>query len=372
MATKSPTVNVAAGTNWETALLDLLGAPKTAGNYKFLNAWATREHGPSYPASLYANNPFFTTAGGGGSAGPLKAGTFPTIAGTPGVTRFPDVTSGVVGTGFTLKGYPGIVSALKSGNPEQYAGNAEFQRELASWSGGGYSSLNVAGQPGAPEGPGLNTPIEGASASDFTSISGVGIPPFIKGIVTAPAQVFQGVTGKNVGASPTGPGSALGDLGAAGSGLAKFLGINLPKNALLRGGEMVAGGVLILLGIVIVGKGAASSSPVAQTQQAARTVTRSSGGSSTRRRTSGGARPSSASPDLAAARVATERERGKAVRARRRRDLEASRETRAAREARDRRMLFEGATAAQSASQRAPGPARRPAKPRAKGRRAKR
>lgn len=168
-------------------------------------------------------------------------------------------------------------------------------------------------------------------------------------------------------------GAGLGALG--GTGFKLFFGISLQ-----RGLEMFAGGVLIVLGIVMVGKGAAASSPAQQTVAASNTVRRAPGirrtpiGRAAPRRSAGGSRAraaSGASPELVAARVATERERGKAVRARRRRDLEASRETRTAREQRDRRMLFEGATAAQGAPRAASGPATRPRKAKAKGRRAK-
>jgi hypothetical protein len=99
------------GTSWSTALLELLGAPLTAANYQFLNAWATREHGHSYPASLFANNPFFTSAGGGGSAKDFPVGEFPLIPGsafssgvnTAKIPEYPSLTIGVEATAETLQ-----------------------------------------------------------------------------------------------------------------------------------------------------------------------------------------------------------------------------------------------------------------------------
>ena len=303
------------------------------------------------------------------------------------MTRFPDVTSGVVGTGFTLGGYPGIVQAIRSGNPEQFAGNAEFQKELNAWSGGGYSSLNVGGQPGAPEGPKLNVPIEGVSASDFLSgkggavVIGTGIGAGLAAGGAGIGALFGGGTAAEAGAAGAGAGGGASVLtkllssgaGKTGTGVGlAYLAAKYGDRWLQRGAEMVAGFIVAGLGIVIVANGAASSSPATQTAGAVRTVTRTGAGGGRRRKATRARGSSSSSPELAAARVRTEQERTRAVRSRRRLDVERRQETRAAREARDRRMMFEGATAARGASQRPPGPARRVAKSRPKGRRAKR
>lgn len=52
----------------------------------------------------------------------------------------------------------------------------------------------------------------------------------------------------------------LSGAGGIGSGISKFLGVpKLPKNAIQRSGELLAGGVLIILGIIMVGRAATGS-----------------------------------------------------------------------------------------------------------------
>ena len=258
--------NIPKGTTWSTALLELLGAPTTGQNYQFLNAWATREHGGSYPSSLYANNPFFTTAGGGGTVGPIKAGTYPTIPNTPGVAAYPNVVTGdVVTAEHIATEYPGILQALKSGNPEQYAGNAEFQKELSTWSGSGYSGLNVSGQPGLPEGPTTEKALSGGQIASGGSLQ-AGIGSALGKLFTALGTPMTNILTGNAGGTGTLTTTTNDLLNAP----LNLFGINLPKNWLLRGGEMVAGSVLILLGIIMIGTKAAASSPVAQTTAAGR------------------------------------------------------------------------------------------------------
>lgn len=87
-----------------------------------------------------------------------------------------------------------------------------------------------------------------------------------KAIVTAPAQVFQGTTGKNVGASPTGPDSIAG-----------VTGLDTIGKDLLYVAVIAGGGMLILLGIFIIAidlgiGGFAGKNPVVKT---AKSVTRS-------------------------------------------------------------------------------------------------
>ena len=112
-------------------------------------------------------------------------------------------------------------------------------------------------------------------AQQAVSLLGTGsaFDRIVKAIFTAPAQVFQGVSGHNVNASPTGPNSVLGAAGASGSGIASFLGIPLPSNAIVRGGEMLAGGVLILLGLIMITLGGRGT-PQTQAVRAVRTVAR--------------------------------------------------------------------------------------------------
>lgn len=238
----------AAGTPWETALLDLLGAPKTAANYRFVNAWATREHGSSFPGTLYANNPFFTTAGGGGTVGAVKAGTYPTIPNTPGVAVYPDVSTGVTITALHLgREYPGIVQALRSGNPEQFASNSTFQTELKRWSGSGYAGLNTAGASAIPQGPTLNKPILSGGGFDFSGIGHAlnsGIGSGIESVVPGGPILKKGIDAAG-GAANTAK-QAVNDTMAVGHAIGWIFN---PAN-ILRVLEIIAGAVLVLVAVV--------------------------------------------------------------------------------------------------------------------------
>lgn len=267
--TAAPTAlpDVNKGTNWETALLDLLGAPATPDNYQFLNAWATREHGSSYPASLYANNPFFTTAGGGGTVGPLAAGTYPTIPNTPGVASYPNVATGDLATALHIRSeYPGILAAIRSGKPEQYASNPQFQQELSTWSGSGYSGLSVGSSPSAPEGPATEATIlgSGSVANDTKASSWFGQALHGVGFAFGVPQTKSLLSGGQ-------PGSPEANAIAAINSVPKFLAWITDTKNLMRLGEMVAGGVLVILGTVAIIKGG-SGSPTTQTKGAVRTV----------------------------------------------------------------------------------------------------
>ena len=261
-STVKPTV-VSAGASWSTLLLDLLGAPTTAANYKFLNQWATREHGSSYPASLYANNPFFTTAGGGGTVGPLKAGTYPTIANTPGVAVYPNIETGDVATALHIgTEYPGILAALKSGNPGQYANNPQFQSDLQRWSGAGYSSVGSVAAPAQSEGPVIHATI-GISSGGVTGIQSAGVlSNILKQLPFIPST--GGVVPGGVNPLPNVSNSIVDALGLP----------KLPANPIMRGAELAGGAVLILLGLIIIGTRTASSSPAVATAGAARTAAR--------------------------------------------------------------------------------------------------
>ena len=145
--------------NWEDALLTTLAAPHTPQNYQFLNAWAHREQAhfsatASGPHVIYANNPFFTTAGGSGSAEGFDPGTYPKIN-SLGVAGYPNIDVGIIATAATLQQspYDHLLKAIRSGNPSAYANDEGFQKGLLKWSGSGYSGLNVSSAASVALGP---------------------------------------------------------------------------------------------------------------------------------------------------------------------------------------------------------------------------
>lgn len=240
MAAASPTAatpGITAGTDWETALLEYIGAPTTPDNYRFLNAWALREHGPSYRTTLYANNPFFTTAGGSGSAtviggsGKIPAHSFPLIPdsafpggrNTAGVPMYPDVATGVVATGATLQQYPTILSALRSGQPQNFA--AQMSKELSTWSGSGYSGLPLSSAPAMPTGPAIEHPLESMPGGDAS-----------KGAVPGPTETAKGVA-------------------SAVTGWVQDI-LDFLKQYAIRVAEVVGGGLLVVAGFFILTRGA--------------------------------------------------------------------------------------------------------------------
>lgn len=116
------------------------------------------------------------------------------------------------------------------------AHGGDIQAALSAYSGGGYTTV-----------PGETT----FGQWNF----GIGKPSgFFGSILTAPAQVFQGITGHNVGASPTGPGSVLHTATGAATGIFGPL-IDFVKGSAIRVAEVVGGAILILVGLFILTRG---------------------------------------------------------------------------------------------------------------------
>lgn len=254
---------------WSTALLRILKAPETPANYRFLNAWATREHNGGPALSDGSNNPFFTTAGGSSTVGPIKSGTFPTWN-SIGVAKYPNLGVGVYANAIHIQaGYPSILAALRSGNPAAYANNAGFQRDLTRWSGSGYSSVMNAGGTAAPVGPTVDTDKLAKQVFDATKGGG--------GVVGDIARHIPGV------AQVEGAASATSD--AAGA-VAGFFGTITNPDNILRGLQIVAGGGLVAIGVVLLARqvalaadlpdpvklAAAATGPVGRTAVAAGSV----------------------------------------------------------------------------------------------------
>ena len=231
--------------NWATATLDILDAPLTPDNYHFLNQWVLREHGNF---NMYANNPFFTTAGAGGTVGPFKAGTYPTIpdsvspgAHAAGVAVYPDLGTGVAANAIHIGSeYPAIAAALRSGHPQNAAGNPAFQSDLRRWSGSGYTGFAGISAPSGPVGPTITL----AGGSNLSALQRVaqGKNPLQSSITGAPGSIAAGVGGAVSG--------AVGAVESVGS----FLGRISSRSFLLRMGEVVGGVILTLAGMLLLAR----------------------------------------------------------------------------------------------------------------------
>lgn len=235
---------------WSTALLDLLHAPHTPENYRFVNQWATREHNGGPALSDGSNNPFFTTAGAGGTVGPLKSGTFPEWN-SIGVAKYPTLGIGVYANAIHIASeYPSIAAALRSGNPGAYANNAAFQHELTTWSGGGYAGFAAIPASSSPVGPTLDphqmfVDVGNAVAGKPVGSSGGGITGFI------------GDAGSSVWSTVTHPGRAVETTVdhipgvSTVESIGSFLGKLTDPSYILRGLQIVAGAGLVITGGVL-------------------------------------------------------------------------------------------------------------------------
>jgi hypothetical protein len=116
---------------WDVALLASIGAPPTTANIQSLVHWRTHEcpwDNQPPDGALYTHNPLNTKQPGFGGV-PMSNG----------VMRYPNAAAGIAATRKVLLNglYPDIVSALRGGR-----GLASgYYKGLATWSGGGYSSV---------------------------------------------------------------------------------------------------------------------------------------------------------------------------------------------------------------------------------------
>lgn len=228
---------------WSTALLDLLHAPHTPANYKFVNQWATREHNGGPALSDGSNNPFFTTAGAGGTVGPLKSGTFPDWN-SIGVARYPTLGIGVYANAIHIASeYPSIARALRSGNPGAYANDPSFQHELTTWSGGGYAGFAAIPASSTPVGPTISTSqmmkdVGNAITGKPVDSHGGGVTGFLGDAAGAVNSTIRHVPGVA---------QAEGVVGGVES-VGKFLGKITDPSYILRGLQIVAGAGLVVVG----------------------------------------------------------------------------------------------------------------------------
>jgi len=117
--------------NWQTQLLGRMGLPATPNNLKFLTAWQAHEGGSA------AFNPLNTTQSMPGAS----------AYNSVGVRNFTSPEQGLAATVRTLRNgyYPGILAALKSGNPTW---NPLLGKNLSTWGTGsswmgGYRGTDV-------------------------------------------------------------------------------------------------------------------------------------------------------------------------------------------------------------------------------------
>lgn len=235
---------------WSTELLVLLHAPLTPQNYQFVNQWATREHNGGPALSDGSNNPFFTTAGAGGTVGPFKAGTFPSWN-SIGVAKYPNIETGTYINAYHIATqYPAIANALRSGNPGSQSGNQEFQRELTTWSGGGYSGFASIPAVSGPVGPTVDT---AAMAHDIAGLAKGAVPK--QGGGGGIGGVVGGIAGGVNSAARHIPGvaQAEGAVSAA-EGVASFLGKLTDPHYILRGLQVVAGAGLVVIGLTLLAR----------------------------------------------------------------------------------------------------------------------
>lgn len=226
------------GTIWSTALLALLKAPQTPQNYQFLNQWELREHGSL--TTIFANNPFFTTAGGAGTVGDIKSGSYPLIPdsafgggkNTAGVPSYPNLATGVWITAYHLSSeYPAIVSALRSGNPAASQGNAQFTGELSAWSGHSYTDFSSISAPAGPVGPSIGT---GLTVGKLPSSVGKAI---LAGGQSTGSALLNHVPGVSQAESVAG-----------------FIGKLSDPSYILRALQIVAGAGMVAVGLVLLTK----------------------------------------------------------------------------------------------------------------------
>lgn len=219
---------------WSSALLDLLKAPKTPANYAFVNSWSLREQ-PT--ATLpQSNNPFMTTAGTAFTLGPYKAGTFPKWNDL-GVAKYPNLETGVFLNAYHIATqYPAIRDAIRSGNPASFANHPDFQSEMRKWSGSGYSGVMGTGGASAPMGPTVDP-------SRFAAVAKGAA--FHDGGLNGALRHIPGVAQAE--------GAAGGVADAAGA-VAGFIGKITDPSFILRGLQIVAGGVLVLVGTILLAR----------------------------------------------------------------------------------------------------------------------
>jgi hypothetical protein len=123
--------------DFANAVLAQLGAPTSQANVNFLVAWMAREGGNWGNTASY--NPLNTTQ-------QMPGSTVMSGGNSANVQAYTSWAQGIQATVQTLQNgnYGKIVQALQSGNPDTANANGTLGSELSTWSGAGYTQVDLA------------------------------------------------------------------------------------------------------------------------------------------------------------------------------------------------------------------------------------
>ena len=118
-------------TDWIRTLLTALGAPQTNANINSMMSWINHEspwNASAPDGALYTNNPLNTTQPSQGASS----------INNKGVKKYTTAAEGIAATVATIRQYPQILAALRSGKGLCGQG---LGPSFAKWSGNGYTSV---------------------------------------------------------------------------------------------------------------------------------------------------------------------------------------------------------------------------------------
>lgn len=227
---------------WETqtvAQLNAQGAkiPLTANVVKFLDQWQAAEGAGG------ANNPLNTKQTGYPSSG--------TVAGTDGVQNYATPQAGAAATAATITQYPGVVTALQSGNPYNPNYAPALTTEFYIW---------THGPNGMPTGTtaqfnNLTTAYQGI----VTAANG-GKPPSGFEVASPPAAGTAGISSSS-GLGIGGVVSAAKSAASVPTDIDTFLGDLTNTSYLLRALEVIGGAILAFAGLLLLARQIGLSTP---------------------------------------------------------------------------------------------------------------
>lgn len=246
---------------WESSLLAKLKAPVSSTNVAFLDQWH------NFEGSNAKNNPLNTTQPGKGA----------TLFNSAGVKNYPTPAAGLTATYATLTNgyYPDVVSGLRSGNPYAYnltshqvtdslgtetvkAGS--IATEVSTWGSTNFAKLLGNSDLGTAGVNAITPPPGGFNASNlppgFTPYTGSGMTSGHSAAANALAGAALAVPGvSQVFQAGEATGTVVNSVGDA----FKWL---FSNNHILRGGQIFAGLILVVVGFVILAKGLSAGQAV--------------------------------------------------------------------------------------------------------------
>lgn len=133
----SSSLNVQTPQDFASAVLSYMGIDPTQSDIDFIVAWSAREGGNWGNTASY--NPLNTTL-------QMPGSTVMSGGNSAGVQAYTSWAQGIQATAQTLQNgdYGQIVAALQSGNPDTANSNGTLSSELETWSGRGYSQVDLA------------------------------------------------------------------------------------------------------------------------------------------------------------------------------------------------------------------------------------